>query len=62
MFSQHDTLIHDSSTLGRQAYHSPSLKLLGDVGSLTESGSMASMEDYWQNRQCFLRNSTGNMC
>lgn len=40
----------------------PRLSVLGEVGSLTESGSMAAMEDLIQNGMCFFPNSTGNMC
>jgi hypothetical protein len=46
----------------RQQYTPPRLSLLGDVGSLTESGSMVSMEDFLQNNMCFLPNMAGNMC
>ena len=46
----------------RQAYQSPRLSLFGDVGSLTETGSMVSMEDFLQNNTCFFANMTGNMC
>ena len=55
-----------SSPLERQVYCSPQLSLLGDVCSLTESGSMASMEDLIPNGQCDrffgTLNTTGNMC
>jgi hypothetical protein len=46
----------------RQPYQSPRLSLFGDIGTLTETGSMASMEDFFQNNSCFLANMTGNMC
>jgi len=46
----------------RQQYRSPKLSLLGDVGSLTETGSMVSMEDFFQNNMCAFANMTGNMC
>jgi len=47
-------------------YQTPRLTLFGDVGTLTETGSMVSMEDLIQNGMCsnFLGqlNMTGNMC
>jgi hypothetical protein len=46
----------------RQPYQSPRLSLFGDVGSLTETGSMVSMEDFFQNNMCVFANMTGNMC
>lgn len=46
----------------RQQYTTPRLSLLGGVGSLTETGSMVSMEDISQNNFCFFPNMSGNMC
>ena len=46
----------------RRAYQSPLLSLLGDVCSLTETGSMNSMEDFFTNNMCVFNNTTGNMC
>jgi hypothetical protein len=50
----------------RQTYQSPRLSLFGDIGTLTETGSMTAMEDFIQNNSCSnflgLLNMTGNMC
>lgn len=51
----------------RSCYQSPRLSLLGDVCSLTETGSMNGMEDLVQNGVCMLFgigevNMTFNMC
>lgn len=46
----------------RSAYQPPRLSLLGDVCSLTETGSMVAMEDFAQNGMCVFPNTTGNMC
>lgn len=50
----------------RCCYQTPRLTLLGDVGSLTETGSMATQEDLLQNNMCDMvfgtLNMTGNMC
>ncbi len=44
-----------NTRIGRQAYRSPQLSILGDVCSLTETGSMNSVEG-----QRFLFFCTGN--
>ena len=49
-------------TRARRTYTQPQLTLLGDVRTLTESGSMVAMEDFIQNNMCFWPNRTGNMC
>jgi hypothetical protein len=46
----------------RLAWQPPRLTLLGNVASMTESGSMVAMEDAIQNGFCIFRNMTGNMC
>ena len=50
----------------KQAYQTPKLSLFGDVGSLTETGSMNGMEDLVQNGTCRnffgTLNMTFNMC
>jgi len=46
----------------RQSYQTPKLSLFGDVGSLTETGSMNAMEDFSTNMRCVFANTTGNMC
>ena len=46
----------------RQPYQTPRLVVFGNVGSLTQTGTMASQEDLWQNGVCLLPNATGNMC
>jgi len=46
----------------RLVYHCPRLTLLGDVASMTETGSMVAMEDFFQNNLCIFANMTGNMC
>ena len=51
----------------RSAYQSPRLSLLGNVCSLTETGSMEGMEDWVENGTCMLFgigvvNMTYNMC
>lgn len=55
-----------SDGCARKSYRTPRLSLFGDVGSLTETGSMNAMEDLVQNNMCsnFLGqlNMTGNMC
>ena len=48
--------------VSRSCYSRPQLTLLGDVRTLTESGSMVAMEDLLQNGFCFFPNTTGNMC
>lgn len=48
--------------VSRSCYSRPQLTLLGDVRTLTESGSMVAMEDFLQNGFCFFPNMTGNMC
>ncbi len=50
--------------VSRSCYSRPQLTLLGDVRTLTESGSMVATEDNWVNGVCFhpLDNMTGNMC
>lgn len=48
--------------VSRSCYSRPQLTLLGDVRTLTESGSMYAMEDSVQNGFCFFPNMTGNMC
>ena len=48
--------------VSRSCYSRPQLTLLGDVRTLTESGSMVAMEDFLQNGLCFFPNMTGNMC
>lgn len=54
--------MHGASPGQRLAYEPPQLSVLGDVGSLTETGSMNGMEDFFQNGMCFFPNSTFNMC
>ena len=46
----------------RQPYQTPRLVVFGNVGSLTQTGTMASQEDTWQNGICILPNANGNMC
>lgn len=46
----------------RKPYQTPRLTLFGDVASLTETGSMVSNEDFFQNGMCFFPNMTGSMC
>lgn len=50
----------------RPAYQSPRLSMLGDIGSLTETGSMIGMEDGLENMSCNGAvapiNMTFNMC
>ena len=50
----------------RQPYQTPRLTVFGSVASLTETGSMAGMEDGWQNGFCSdiiaMINTTYNMC
>lgn len=36
----------------RRAYQAPRLSVLGDVGSLTETGSQNGQEDGYQNNMC----------
>lgn len=48
--------------VSRSCYSRPQLTLLGDVRTLTESGSMVAMEDLLQNGICFFPDMTGNMC
>lgn len=48
--------------VSRSCYSRPQLTLLGDVRTLTESGSTVAMEDTWQNGECLFPNMTGNMC
>lgn len=48
--------------VSRSCYSRPQLTLLGDVRTLTESGSMYATEDSVQNGFCFFPNMTGNMC
>jgi len=48
--------------VSRSCYSRPQLTLLGDVRTLTESGSMVAMEDLLQNEFCFFPDMTGNMC
>lgn len=48
--------------VSRSCYSRPQLTLLGDVRTLTESGSTVGMEDTWQNGVCLFPNMTGNMC
>ena len=51
---------HDTKDL-RSAWHSPRLTVLGDVGSLTETGSMTGMESP-QNSCIASVNTTENSC
>ena len=46
----------------RQPYQAPRLVVFGNVARLTQTGTMAAMEDFIQNNMCFLANTTGNMC
>lgn len=46
----------------RSRYTQPRLLLLGDITTLTETGSMTGMEDYVSSPFCFLANMTYNMC
>lgn len=48
--------------VSRSCYSRPQLTLLGDVRTLTESGSTVAMEDTWTNEVCLFPNMTGNMC
>lgn len=49
--------------VSRSCYSRPQLTLLGDVRTLTESGSMpVATEDLWENGVCFFPNMAGNMC
>ena len=48
--------------VSRSCYSRPQLTLLGDVRTLTESGSMVAMEDLLENGFCFFPDMTGNMC
>jgi hypothetical protein len=48
--------------VSRSCYSRPQLTLLGDVRTLTESGSMLALEDSWQNGACSFPNMWGNMC
>ena len=48
--------------VSRSCYSRPQLTLLGDVRTLTESGSMVAQEDWLQNEICFFPDMTGNMC
>ena len=48
--------------VSRSCYSRPQLTLLGDVRTLTESGSMVAQEDVIQNNFCFFPDMTGNMC
>lgn len=43
-------------------YRAPVLVMLGDMRTLTETGSMNGMEDLLQSGICFLPNTTFNMC
>lgn len=51
-----------TTCIQRRAYQPPRLSALGDVCSLTETGSMAAMEDNNENGMCMNANTTGNMC
>ena len=59
-------LLTVSDGCAKQAYQTPKLSLFGDVGSLTETGSMNGMEDLLQNGTCRnifgTLNMTFNMC
>ena len=46
----------------RQPYQAPRLVVFGNVARLTQTGTMAAMEDFIQNNMCFAANTTGNMC
>ena len=46
----------------RQPYQAPRLVVFGNVARLTQTGTMAGMEDFLQNNSCFFPNMTGNMC
>ena len=48
--------------VSRSCYSRPQLTLLGDVRTLTESGSMVAQEDFIQNNVCIFPDMTGNMC
>ena len=48
--------------VSRSCYSRPQLTLLGDVRTLTESGSMVATEDFIQNNVCIFPDMTGNMC
>ena len=48
--------------VSRSCYSRPQLTLLGDVRTLTETGSKPATEDVWQNGECLFPNMTGNMC
>lgn len=59
-------MITTSDGCAKQAYQTPKLSLFGDVGSLTETGSMNGMEDLVENGTCRnffgTLNMTFNMC
>ena len=46
----------------RQPYQAPRLVVFGNVARLTQTGTMAAMEDFLQNNMCLFANTTGNMC
>ena len=46
----------------RQPYQTPRLVVFGNVGSLTQTGTKASIEDVFQNGVCKFPNTYGNMC
>lgn len=61
-----ERLLLRTAEVAQRAYQSPRLSMLGDVGSLTETGSMLGMEDGVQNNMCNGNvapiNMTFNMC
>ena len=61
-----DTSLQTTTVNARRAYQPPRLSILGDVDSLTETGSQVGMEDGSQNGSCSPIiapvNTTFNMC
>jgi len=48
--------------VSRSCYSRPQLTLLGDVRTLTETGSKPKTEDVWTDGMCSFPNNIGNMC
>jgi len=48
----------------RQPYQAPRLVVFGNVGSLTQTGTKASHEDFFEDGVCskYSTNTYGNMC
>ena len=59
--SSHTTVVAREG--GHAPYQTPRLSMFGDVGSLTETESVAGMEDNMTNGTCGMgQNTTFNMC